>query len=768
MAPVRAAVTNVTAGVLARKMLGRADLARYVNGCLVLENMGVDPTGEWWAREAFVYLATRKYADRAAVPVPFVRSVEQAYLLEFGHQYMRVLKDGGLVLDGGGPIYDLATPYSESDLGGLRWTQSVDVLYLLHELHEPRQLIRRDHDDWAISVFELQDGPYLKENADTAKHLIASGGSYATGDLCTVTATGHAPFTEESVGRLIRWNLGGGSWSWLKVEGYTSTTVVSARVKGAALGAVLDVTSWRLGVYYMNHWPTAGRLIDGRLVFGGSEEAPDRTDGSANSDYPNLKPGTNEADAYSWTLASDQLNRIHGYAQAGEMVILTAGALWRMSGSSERDAITPTSVSAKKLSGHGSARLPPQEVSDAVVWIDRSKRKILRLQFNPDGLSGWSVNDLTVLSDEIGGNDPDTFGFVQLCWQESPKPTLWCLRRDGRLAALTYMPEEKVNAWQVHLTADGDVFEKICVVPNASGNDELYAFVKRAIGGSYVRTIERLQWDNLLRTPPQQKRLDGCLTYENAPAGTLTLAAVSGDAVAALSSVDCFEAAHTANGGEDVRICMQDGVDDDGEPIWRWCVGRITARADARNVTLKVLAPFKATILAAGQWRITTRRVTGADLYNGTSVSAQIDGMPAHDLAVADGAVVLPARGSIVHIGRRYTAKGLTMPIDVGQPPGTGQAKESRIDRIMVRVRESIGGKVGAWKKGEPIKWERVGQLTWDWEVGKPPVPKSEDHSVNATGPWTKRPQVIFQQDEPLPFNMQLVNPSIYAPWQQP
>ena len=755
----RAAITNLTAGILSDKMLGRADLARFQNGCLRLENYKVDPTGEWGARQALVFCGRRKHSDKKSRSIPFKFGVTQAYVIEAGHLYMRFNKDGGLILDGeGGPIYEIETPYSEADLASLWWVQSADVLYLLHENHEPRQLIRRDHDDWTLSLFETSDGPFLKENTDSTKTLTASG----TSGTVTVTATGFTPFTDRERS-LIRWPQGSNNWVSLRVTAVTDNATVTAEVLNGATLAGTTVSNFRLSVFHKGRWPTTGRLMDGRFLLGGSANALDRTDGSANSDYPNFSPGTAmDAEAFSWTLANDQVDRIMSYASAGELIVLTAGSLWRLSGQTERSAITPNGVSAKKLSGHGASHVPPIEATDAIVWIDRSTRKLLRLQLAPDGVSGYAVNDLTVLSSDISGRRRGASGFVVLGWQPAPTPTIWALRADGVLDGLTYMPEEKVSAWWLLRTADGDEIEDLCVLPNATGNYELHVFVKRMIAGEWVRTYERLEWDDLLRSPAEEKRLDCCLTLDEPVAAALTFDALSGSDVPVVADADAFAPGDV---GREIRACLEDGEEEDGEVIWRWIVARIVSVESARRVRVKILSSPRERLLAAGTWRLTVTEVSGLDLFEGELVSAQIDGMPKHNLRVVNGKVQLGQRGSIVHIGRRYRARGLTMPVDVGSPPGTGAGRKGRVDRVMLRVRSSIGGKVAAWRKGHTTRYARQGLPRWDWPAGKPSLPASGDVTLNVTGGWTSRPMVLFEQDEPLPFNLQLLNPNVYAPW---
>lgn len=90
-------LTNFTAGEMSPRLWGRVDIAKYRNGCRTLQNFIVMPHGGATKRPGtrFVW-QTRDNA--IARPVPFEFNVEQAYMLEFGANYIRVFKDGGIVL----------------------------------------------------------------------------------------------------------------------------------------------------------------------------------------------------------------------------------------------------------------------------------------------------------------------------------------------------------------------------------------------------------------------------------------------------------------------------------------------------------------------------------------------------------------------------------------------------------------------------------------------------------------------------------------------
>ncbi|WP_320169535.1 hypothetical protein [Maridesulfovibrio sp.] len=91
--------------------------------------------------------------------IPFEFSTEQAYVLAFTDRNMRVFKNGGIVVDADGTPVEVATPYKESDLAGIRFTQSADVMYLVHPEIQPYKLSRTSHVDWSMNIVPFSSAP---------------------------------------------------------------------------------------------------------------------------------------------------------------------------------------------------------------------------------------------------------------------------------------------------------------------------------------------------------------------------------------------------------------------------------------------------------------------------------------------------------------------------------------------------------------------------------------------------------------------------------
>ena len=98
MARVSTILTNFRAGELSPKLFGRIDLQKYSEGCETLENMLVFPSGGITRRPGTTF-AGRTKDDGKVKLINFEFSDEQAYVLEFGANYVRFFKDGGILTE---------------------------------------------------------------------------------------------------------------------------------------------------------------------------------------------------------------------------------------------------------------------------------------------------------------------------------------------------------------------------------------------------------------------------------------------------------------------------------------------------------------------------------------------------------------------------------------------------------------------------------------------------------------------------------------------
>ena len=216
MAKAAAALSNFTAGELSPRLEGRTDVSKYFNGCATLLNMLVHPHGGAARRPGSIFVTEVKSSAAAVRLISFEFNVEQTYVLEFGNNYFRIMRDGGVVSSGGSPV-EVTTTYTTAQLGGLKFAQSADVMYVVHPDHPPRKITRTSHTAWTLTDVVFTRGPMQDPNL-TATTLVSSARSGSV----TVTASADL-FASTDVGRLIKFHEG-----YAKITAYTNATTVTA------------------------------------------------------------------------------------------------------------------------------------------------------------------------------------------------------------------------------------------------------------------------------------------------------------------------------------------------------------------------------------------------------------------------------------------------------------------------------------------------------------------------------------------------------------
>jgi hypothetical protein len=91
--------TSFGAGEVSRSLYGRVDLNKYKAGAGRLKNLIVDYRGGAANRPGLAYVGRCKDSTTDVKLIPFQFSTEQAYMLEFGNLYMRVMIDGAYVTE---------------------------------------------------------------------------------------------------------------------------------------------------------------------------------------------------------------------------------------------------------------------------------------------------------------------------------------------------------------------------------------------------------------------------------------------------------------------------------------------------------------------------------------------------------------------------------------------------------------------------------------------------------------------------------------------
>ena len=98
MARVSTILTNFRSGELSPRLEGRVDLPKYNEGAQTVQNMLVFPSGGVTRRPGSYFAGRSKDGGKVRL-ISFEFSDEQAYILEFGANYIRFFKDGGILTE---------------------------------------------------------------------------------------------------------------------------------------------------------------------------------------------------------------------------------------------------------------------------------------------------------------------------------------------------------------------------------------------------------------------------------------------------------------------------------------------------------------------------------------------------------------------------------------------------------------------------------------------------------------------------------------------
>ena len=581
---------SFSGGEIAPSLYGRIDMAKYQVALRKCDNFIVRQYGGVENRPGTQFIAAAKYPDRKCRLIPFQFSTVQTYALEFGHNYMRVIKDGGLVLTTGDVIYELATPYADSDVFGLKFTQSADVMTIVHPSYPPKELRRYAHDNWQIVDVETKNGPFEDINVDESVTVYASG---TTGTI-TLTANS-AIFGSEQVGKLFY--LEQPAVDSVPVWETSKTTAIDD-IRRADSNYYRANTAGKTGTLRPSH--TEGMAWDGwggtgdddtgvqweylHSGFGIARITAVAGDGlSATADVisriPENAVGSDKA-SYKW--ARYAWNSVNGYPAT---VVYYQQRLYFAASSAYPQTIWASRTGDYKDFGKSN----PVQDDDRIVYTYAGRQvneirhlidvgslvvltsggefvatgdqnKVLTpssFSLSSQGSNGSSdvppiavsnialfiqekgsvVRDLAYSFDVDGFQGNDLTILANHLFQKRsiidwsfcivPFSSAFCVRDDGKLLVLTYLRDQQVFAWSPQSSAGK--YESTCGIGEGS-EDAIYFVVNRTINGQVVRYIERLssrQFTNDL----DAFFVDSGLSYDgrNTEARTATISGGSGN-----------------------------------------------------------------------------------------------------------------------------------------------------------------------------------------------------------------------------------------------
>ena len=338
-------------------------------------------------------------------------------------------------------------------------------------------------------------------------------------------------FTEENQGVLYRMNVT--SWTsgtinadlaitdstqkgYAKVTAYASTTSVTATVVDdfASTDASLR---WAEGSWSAERgYPKTFTFFEERGIYAATNDSsdPQTVWFSETDDYEDFYAGVNDADSFSVTISSDQRNAIQWIGAMDALVIGTTGGEWVIQSTLTGDPITPTDFRIRLQSSFGSTELQALPVNNALLFVDRAKRKLREFIYTNTATSkGYKAPNLMALAEHI-----TLGGITSIALQRNPEQILWMtLASSPYLISLSYDRDQDVVAAAKHPFGGSGVVESVAVI---SGSEEDEVWLSVLVGTA--RHIVQMQPWNWGTDDDDAFFVDSGVTYSGASATAMT------------------------------------------------------------------------------------------------------------------------------------------------------------------------------------------------------------------------------------------------------
>jgi hypothetical protein len=287
---------------------------------------------------------------------------------------------------------------------------------------------------------------------------------------------------------------------------YTTTETYYGVVKKPILDSFISPSGSTITSSSTNQWdecawspkfgfPRCGTFFQQRLIVASTETDRQTIWGSVTDDYENFKTGSDDDQAFAYTLASQQNNQILWVESEKKIAIGTSGGEFVMAATSLDEPLTPTNVQVVRQSTYGSYDVPGTLINSAVLFLQRNGKVVREFTYNFEK-DGYVAEDMTILAEHITGG-----GITQMALQNVPNTILWAVREDGQLVGFTYERSHNITAWHRHVFTG--TIESVCVIPG-DNQDEVWLSELITINGTAMRQIIQMQ------------DLDWGTTYSNA------------------------------------------------------------------------------------------------------------------------------------------------------------------------------------------------------------------------------------------------------------
>lgn len=755
-------------GEVTPEFWGQIADAKFATGLAKCRNFRVLPHGPLQNRAGFEFVREVKDSSKPVRLLPFVYSTAQTLVIEAGDQYMRYHSQGATIISGGVP-YETTTPYAMADLSGLKYTQSSDVMTLVHTGYAPAELCRT-----ATGGFAMTYSPIAFSTAlDAPTSVVAS----ATIPTTHGTPTSHT-YAVTSVAQ----------------DGLTESLLSSSSTCSNNLydtGAFNTITwtqavdALRYNVYKQSNglWgyvgqASGGTFVDDNITPDISQTPPIDNNpfyGSSIQSVPVLSPGSGYR-GYFIVLGAKIHQpglpvRIKVTDATGSGAVIegvtdpTTGAITGVNIKNGGSGYTaPTfSISSDYLGNgatFGTAVINNGNFPGAVAYFEQ-RRCFAGTLNKPQSIWMTKSGTESDMRYSIPSRDSDSINFRVVAREAN---TIRHLVPMANLAALTSAAEWRVAS----VNSDALTPISISVKPQSfvGANDAQPAIVNTTViyaaaRGGHVREMA-YNWqaggyitgDLSLRAP---HLFDGFeivdIALSKAPYPIVWMVSSSG-LLLGFTYVPEQQVGswhwHDTDGAFESCAVVAEGDEDVLYVVVRRQINGQTKRYVERMRPRAWATPADAFHVDCGATYSgpATATITGLDWLEGKTVSILADGAVHPQRVVTGGAITLDIPSSKVQVGLPFQSDMQTLPLAL-HVDGYGQGRPKNVNKVWLRVYES-----GGFSAGPDFNTLVQAKVRTDEPYGSPVRLQSREIELVIRGMWGDSGQACVRMDDPLPLTV--------------
>ena len=444
---------------------------------------------------------------------------------------------------------------------------------------------------------------------------------------------------------------GGSTIGIVRVIEYTNSTTVLAEVlEGHNLAGTSATDVWRRGAWNpTDGFPSRVARGYGRLFMADKSKLW----ASKSDDLTSFDEGLEADQAFTIPIASDASDAVRFLAMINHLIVGTTSQEMVGVPNTTAEAISPTNFQVVDGSEEGSDSIRPVVAGNSVLYVHKSRRKLMQFVQNPKALSETSY-----ISVDLTARNPEILdaAIAGLAVQREPERRIFVYLASGRLIELLFRREAELDivAWNPVVTS-GRIED--CEVVSQNGVDTVYFITRRrTAAGAWVRAIEKYGPERIV-SPDEYGHADSAVRLMLTKPATVAQPTSTTGTITIETDAAAF------------------AVGDIGKRLWiNRGRGTIATYVSTTKVTMTVTTDLDSDAPAdGGAWGFgaPTTVITGLGHVEGQSVIAWGDHMELGAYTVASGQITLSEPVSMAIVGRNMRSRWKSLKLAYGAQKGT-------------------------------------------------------------------------------------------------